>query len=124
MTTFGVKLGSSGMGAAGGDFSNGSYYFTTEGGGSGGRDQAYKVDFVAASNGRTVQSITRIGYDNFNGATDFGDILIDAGTNRFFMFNAGGGTIDEYRINTLPTLLSFTQRDTLAIDRASGQGSA
>ncbi|HEX8296047.1 MAG TPA: Ig-like domain-containing protein [Chthoniobacteraceae bacterium] len=98
VTAFGVTLPAAGLGAASGEFANDAYYFSTEGGGAGNADQFYRVDFVPASNGRTVQSITFVGLDNFAGATEFGDSLIDESTQRLYMFNSGVG-VDEYQIN-------------------------
>ena len=114
VSTFGVTLGSAGLGGAGGDFNGGSYYFSTEGGGTGGRDQVYRVDFVAGTAGRTISTITKVAHDNFTGATDFGDILVDSVSGRLYMFNAGAPvSVDEYRLQTAPTLATYVQRDTL-----------
>src|SRR5207237_4306659 len=58
VTTMGVTLPSGvGLGAAGGEFANNAYYFSTEGGGTGNKDQFYKVTIDPASNGRTATAI-------------------------------------------------------------------
>ncbi len=97
VTTMGVTLPGDGLGSAGGEFANSSYYFSTEGGGTGGRDQFYRLTFVAGSNGRTAQAITFVGLDNFNGNTEFGDFLVDETTQRLYVFNSSTG-VDSYQI--------------------------
>ena len=106
-----MVLPAAGMGAAGGDFSGGSYYFSTEGGGAGSDDQLYKVDFVAGSNGRTIQGITLISNSSIPGANEFGDFIVNSVTGKFYTFDSGTG-VAEYNIVTSGTpSLTFVQED-------------
>jgi len=109
VTTFGVTLPAAGLGAAGGDFAGGNYYFSTEGGGPGSRDQIFRVNFATGSNGRTIQSITAMNY--IDGANEFGDfIVVPGGTTKLWSFNSGTG-VEEYNLTGTATNLTSIQRD-------------
>ncbi|MEA3207025.1 MAG: hypothetical protein QOE70_82 [Chthoniobacter sp.] len=115
--TFGVTLGTAGMGASGGDFNGGSYYFSTEGGGVGSADQLFKVNFDPLSNGRTIQSITLISNSAIPGANEFGDFVVDAAAGKFYSFNSGTGVAEYNMVLGATPSLTFVQTDANAAVR-------
>ena len=93
VTTFGVTLGTSGVGSGAGDFSGGMYWFGTENS-SGSDDQVWRMTLNAA--GTAATGITLVGA--ISGGNDFGDILVNAASNLLYDFDGANDVVREYSI--------------------------
>ncbi|MEQ1851878.1 MAG: DUF2341 domain-containing protein, partial [Chthoniobacteraceae bacterium] len=121
VTAFGVVLPTGGLGAAGGGFGGGSYFFSTEGGGPASQDQLYNVNFLAGSNGRTIQNIQLVSNTAIPGGNEFGDFLVDPAAGKFWSFNSGTGVVEyNMRLGASPSL-TVVQTDTNAVTMQSAR---